>query len=144
MSRSRSSRSQAWGDPSNRILDSENVDEFVAVALHRPASSIALAFTLPTIRNRASRGDSSKHILAGYQEGAMQFRMAFGILMFSACAAAQTVSSTIKGTVQDSSGAVVPGAACKLVSSATNATVTVASGPDGGFQFLDLLPGNYT
>jgi hypothetical protein len=57
---------------------------------------------------------------------------------------AQTVSSTLKGTVQDTSGAAVPGAACKLVNSATNTTLAVVTGSDGAFQFLDVLAGNYT
>jgi hypothetical protein len=49
----------------------------------------------------------------------------------------------VRGTVQDSSSAVVPGAACKLTNPATNASLTVLSGPDGAFQFLDILPGTF-
>src|SRR5690242_4196708 len=59
-------------------------------------------------------------------------------------ATGQTVSSTLKGTVQDASGAAVVGATCKLVNPATNAAVTVTSGSDGAFQFLDVLAGKYT
>ena len=57
---------------------------------------------------------------------------------------AQTVSSTLKGTVQDSTGAVVPNARCKLINPATDATLTVSSAQDGSFQFLDILAGTYS
>src|SRR5579871_4702263 len=66
------------------------------------------------------------------------------ILLCVAPVLAQTVSSTLKGTVQDSTGAAVVGAVCKLTNPATNASVTVASGPDGAFQFLDVLAGTYS
>src|SRR6266567_1306381 len=68
---------------------------------------------------------------------------AFGILLLAMSAMAQTVSSTLKGAVQDTSGAVVAGATCRLTNPSTNASVTVTSGPDGAFQFLDVLSGNY-
>ena len=64
--------------------------------------------------------------------------------LFAMSAAAQTVSSTLKGTIQDSSGAVIAGATCQLINPATSAALTVTSGQDGGFQFLDVLAGTYT
>src|SRR5271165_5586035 len=57
---------------------------------------------------------------------------------------AQTVSSTLKGTVQDSTGAVVAGAICKLINPATTVTLMVSTAHDGSFQFLDILAGTYT
>ena len=65
------------------------------------------------------------------------------ILLLSACFG-QTISSTLKGTVQDSTGAVIPKAYCKLTNSATGAVLTTTSGQDGSFQFLDILAGTYT
>jgi hypothetical protein len=65
-------------------------------------------------------------------------------LLLASSAFAQTVSSTLKGTVQDSTGAVVPGASCKLINPATDVTLTVSSAHDGSFQFLDILAGTYT
>src|SRR5215472_14442085 len=65
-------------------------------------------------------------------------------LIATLSAIAQTVSSTVKSTIVDSSGAVVPGAACKLTNTATNGQIAVLSGPDGTFQFLDVLAGTYT
>jgi Carboxypeptidase regulatory-like domain len=73
----------------------------------------------------------------------MRFRLALGIFMLAASVVAQTVSSTLKGTVLDMSGAVVPNAACKLTNTATNTTLSALTGPDGAFQFLDVLPGTY-
>ncbi|HKE29044.1 MAG TPA: carboxypeptidase regulatory-like domain-containing protein [Bryobacteraceae bacterium] len=74
----------------------------------------------------------------------MRFLAAYALLALSTGAMAQTVSSTVKGAVQDSSGAFVAGAVCKLINPSTNQTVTVASGSDGAFQFLDVLAGTYT
>src|SRR5215469_6789708 len=74
----------------------------------------------------------------------MRFLAAYALLALSTGAMAQTVSSTVKGAVQDSSGAFVTGAVCKLINPSTNQSVTVASGSDGAFQFLDVLAGTYT
>lgn len=65
-------------------------------------------------------------------------------LLLSAPLVAQTVSSTLKGTVQDTSGAVIPGAACTLTNPATSASLSVTTAQDGSFQFLDILAGKYT
>src|SRR5215471_13449719 len=65
------------------------------------------------------------------------------LLLVTSTLPAQTISSTIKGNVQDSSGAMVPGAACTLTSSSTAVTSTVTSAHDGSFQFLDVLAGTY-
>jgi hypothetical protein len=58
-------------------------------------------------------------------------------------AAGQEVSSTLKGTVQDSSGAVVPGATCKLANTSIDVNLTATSAQDGTFQFLDVPAGIY-
>jgi hypothetical protein len=50
----------------------------------------------------------------------------------------------IVGTVQDQSGAVVPGAQVELQNQATKATQTTLSSADGGFVFPTLPPGSYT
>jgi hypothetical protein len=71
-------------------------------------------------------------------------RYVLAAVLASAVMYAQTISSTLKGTVQDSSGAVVPGAMCKLTNPSTGVSLTVTSSKDGGFQFLDILAGTYT
>ena len=65
-------------------------------------------------------------------------------ILAASTALPQTVSSTLKGSVQDTSSAVIPGAVCTLVNPATSASLTVKSGQDGSFQFLDILAGTYT
>lgn len=71
------------------------------------------------------------------------FWSALAILLVSA-SFGQTISSTLKGTVQDSTGAVIPNAVCKLTNPATAVTLTATSAQDGAFQFLDILAGTYT
>ena len=66
-----------------------------------------------------------------------------GLFLLLPPCGAQTVSSTLKGTVQDSSGAVIAHAVCELVNSSTGATSTVNSDAEGAFQFLDVLAGTY-
>jgi outer membrane receptor protein involved in Fe transport len=66
------------------------------------------------------------------------------LLLVSSIAAAQTTTSTIEGTVTDSSGAVVPGAEV-VVTGATLASVrTVTTGANGGYRVTALPAGNYT
>lgn len=55
----------------------------------------------------------------------------------------QTGSSSVKGTVTDPSGAVVPGATCTLTNIATGQTSTAPTMADGGFTFANVSPGNY-
>ena len=71
----------------------------------------------------------------------------FGVLLglvFSAALVAQAVSGTVKGVVNDASGAVVPGATCTLTNEATNSSVTETTFSDGGFTLNNLVPGNYS
>src|SRR5215212_11851410 len=58
-------------------------------------------------------------------------------------AAAQTGTSSVRGTVADAQGAAVPGASVTLVDPATNQTRTQASDEDGHFAFDLVPPGTY-
>ncbi len=53
-------------------------------------------------------------------------------------------TSTIAGTVTDTSGAVVPGADIVIKNSATNNTFNAVSGSDGAFTVPAVPPGTYT
>jgi hypothetical protein len=66
-------------------------------------------------------------------------------LLLAACLLSwgQNVSSSVKGTVTDPSGAVVVGATCALTNDATGQTASVPTQSDGGFVFATVLPGNY-
>ncbi len=52
-------------------------------------------------------------------------------------------SGQIVGSVQDSSGAAIPGVLIKLDNANTGSSQTVTSGSDGGFVFTTLQPGTY-
>jgi len=61
-----------------------------------------------------------------------------------ACSPAQLTLSTLRGTVTDQSGAVVPGAEMKLVDRTTNVVARIMqSREDGSFEIPDLRPGIY-
>lgn len=62
---------------------------------------------------------------------------------FTAATFAQNSNSTIKGTVQDASGAVVPGATVELTNVGTGQTLTTISKSDGFYTFTNLSPANY-
>ena len=74
--------------------------------------------------------------------GKFLFRVA---LFVCACLTAfsQGTTSRVVGTVQDSSGAVIPGAIVKLTNSGTNVTFTTTSTGAGGYGFEAVQPGTY-
>ena len=67
------------------------------------------------------------------------------IVLMAACLLTwgQNVSSSVKGTVTDPSGAVVAGATCTLTNTATGQKATAPTQSDGGFTFASVLSGNY-
>ncbi len=56
---------------------------------------------------------------------------------------AQVDAGAILGTVTDSSGSAVHGATVTLVNEGTNATLSTASGSDGGYKFTPVRVGSY-
>ena len=65
------------------------------------------------------------------------------ILGCSSAAFAQFTSS-LQGTVQDTSGAAIAKANIQLVNDATSATVATTADAAGNYRFVDLAPGAYT
>src|SRR5690348_4587278 len=65
------------------------------------------------------------------------------LLMFSVSLGAQSYRGSIRGTVRDASGAVVPGASITAKNLATGETRTAASGPDGGYVVAEVPAGQY-
>src|SRR6185437_7679396 len=63
--------------------------------------------------------------------------------VFAVQAFAQNSNSTIKGTVEDASGAVVPGATVDLTNVGTNQTLSTTARGDGFYTFTNLSPANY-
>jgi hypothetical protein len=66
------------------------------------------------------------------------------LMLFRLPAFGQVASSSLSGTVVDSSGAVIPGADVALKNEATNVTRSIVSNSVGVFSFPILQPGSYT
>lgn len=65
-------------------------------------------------------------------------------LVSSRPAAAQVNTASINGTVSDTSGAVIPGAAIVLINANTSVRRVTVSSNLGSYSFVDILPGQYT
>src|SRR5580698_5361642 len=65
-------------------------------------------------------------------------------LMYATPLTAQSGSSSIQGTVADSSGAVIPGADVTLTNTSTNVVLTVATDGSGSYSFPTASPGVYS
>src|SRR6185436_20580540 len=78
----------------------------------------------------------------------LRFRViAFAILMLAAMsvAQAQLTTGTISGTVQDSTGAVIPGVTISLMSSGViGGNQQTVTDERGGYQFIRLVPSTYS
>lgn len=73
-------------------------------------------------------------------------RLFSGVVLAAALtlpAAAQTTYGSIVGTVTDQSGAALAGATVNLTNTRTGERRTADAGPDGGYRFVNLIPGTY-
>ena len=69
----------------------------------------------------------------------------FALLFLAGIAAAQQVSGSMSGVVQDAQGAVVPNAKVTLINQTQGVTaMTATTGAEGTFVFTPLLPATYT
>src|SRR5678815_1553358 len=89
--------------------------------------------------NSIPKGDptmqSSRHIA----------RILSAVLFIAACvlsAHAQITTGTVRGTVTDQNGAVVPGAKVTLTKKSTNISSTQVTSASGTFEFTNLLTGD--
>ena len=64
--------------------------------------------------------------------------------LIAICAHAQTVSSSLVGTVLDPARAIIPGAAVTLTDQGTGSVRSALTDGAGVFRFLNLTPGNYS
>ena len=64
-------------------------------------------------------------------------------LLLSAQAFGQSTNATVSGTVQDSSGALVPGVTVTATNNDTGVVTTVITNEAGAYNFASLLPGVY-
>jgi hypothetical protein len=65
------------------------------------------------------------------------------LLLFAAAAHAQSGRSTVRGTVKDAQGNVVPGATVTLTDAEKNFTRTQTSNEEGAYTFAAIPPGTY-
>jgi hypothetical protein len=66
------------------------------------------------------------------------------VLTFASAIAAQSFYGSIVGTATDKSGAVLPGTTVTLANIGTNDHQTAQTDTNGGYRFLNLVPGRYT
>jgi hypothetical protein len=64
-------------------------------------------------------------------------------LLVSLNAFSQSTNATVGGTVQDASGAFIPGVTVTATNTATGIVTTVVSNESGAYQFASLQPGTY-
>jgi len=88
--------------------------------------------------------------LTGQRQRAFNWRGIFSFLLlalafsfFPSAARAQT-TATISGTVEDPSGAVIPGAQVTLTNQETNESRKIQSNGAGLYAFPSLVPGTYS
>ena len=67
-----------------------------------------------------------------------------GLILSSATVFGQSTYGAIIGTVKDSSGAAVPGAAVKITNTDENTTRDVKTNSTGDYELLNVQPGHYT
>ncbi len=70
--------------------------------------------------------------------------MLWCILISCSVAFGQSASTSLRGTVKDPSGAVVPGASVTIVDKSVNKTYTAVSNGEGVYQFAQISPAHYT
>ncbi|HTY82920.1 MAG TPA: carboxypeptidase-like regulatory domain-containing protein, partial [Silvibacterium sp.] len=63
---------------------------------------------------------------------------AFAVTTFS-----QNATTSLRGAIKDSSGAVIPGAKVTITNNATGRTLTSTSGSSGEYQFSQIPPATY-
>jgi hypothetical protein len=70
--------------------------------------------------------------------------LAVAILAIAALPLQAQFNASLTGTVQDSTGAVIPGAAVTLTNTATQQVRTLTTNASGVYTFSELAPGSYT
>ncbi len=69
--------------------------------------------------------------------------LAFSVVVLFASWAWGQATTSLHGTVTDATGAVIPRAQVNLTSPATGLSRSTATGPDGVYEFIQVLPGEY-
>jgi hypothetical protein len=94
----------------------------------------------PDLQGEEKRNDMGDSVMSRIRKTVLLLALA---LLMAALASAQ-VTSSLRGTVTDPSGAVVRGAVVTLTSPDTGVKRTTTATNDGVYQFLQVPPGRYT
>ena len=78
------------------------------------------------------------------QFGLWALAVLVSLTLVSGALAQTTTSATLRGTVKDPNGAVVPNATVKLTYVTTQTERSTKTNSDGVYTFTSLTPGNYT
>jgi len=65
------------------------------------------------------------------------------VFVFSALVFGQSTNATVSGTVQDGTGAVLPGVEVTAKNNGTGVTTNVITNESGAYSFTNLPPGTY-
>jgi hypothetical protein len=74
----------------------------------------------------------------------VKLKTLFALLVFAAALAGQTQTATVRGTVTDHSGAMIPGAQVTLTNTEQNRSWTASTNAEGAYIFVQIPPGKYT
>src|SRR5499433_4022931 len=70
-------------------------------------------------------------------------KLLLSVLVFCLNAFSQSTNATVGGTVQDATGAFIPGVTITATNTGTGIVTTVISNEAGAYQFASLQPGTY-
>src|SRR4029077_11786638 len=102
-----------------------------------------------TVRKSQGAHGSSLHVRNPPGGGAMKRLQWCAVLAviwlaLNGLALGQASSSSVRGTVTDQSGGVLPGATVVIANNESKITRTATTGEAGDYRFLSLPPGTYT
>ncbi len=93
---------------------------------------------------RITLDQKSRRCERGLSIGTMALALAFLVAIYQITAHAQSISGALHGTVTDSSGAVIPGAAIEVRNLANAQIRTATTDRRGYYTVADLAPGEYS
>ncbi|HEX6623930.1 MAG TPA: TonB-dependent receptor, partial [Pyrinomonadaceae bacterium] len=90
------------------------------------------------------RSPSIRNLVECFRRGGLALVFIFALAPAAALAQSQITTGTVQGTIEDETGASVPGANVEARNVETGLARSQTTGDDGRFVFLQLAPGRYT
>src|SRR5262249_40040118 len=112
------------------------------------AEKMSFILTFPSRSTIIRTGDEGAAPRPPFSKGAEMRReisaaLVALLLAVSLNALSQSTNATLGGTVQDSTGAFIPGVTVTATNTGTGIVITVISNESGAYQFASLQPGLY-